>query len=61
MTKLLKLAGAALVLGSFITVAGAASETTTHPTDALGHAKSCRVDYVKRTERTKVKNKSDGP
>lgn len=30
MTKLLKLAGAALVLGSFITVAGAASATTTH-------------------------------
>ena len=58
MTKLLKLAGAALVLGSFITVAGAASATTTHPTDALGHAKSCRFDYVKRTKRKKVKGKT---
>lgn len=30
----------------------------THPTYALGHAKKCRVDYVKRTEKHRVKDKS---
>lgn len=41
--------GGLLVLSMF--AAGGASAATTHPTYALGHAKSCRVDFVKRTER----------
>jgi hypothetical protein len=53
MTKLIKTAVAVVTFGAVIGIASV-SGATTHPTYALGHAKSCRVDYVKHTARHMV-------